>query len=577
MRDRLAEVENRLEGVVRELKQLRERVDRLEAGTLVPSGDTVEVLASPAPPDAPTPRFPLAAGAVGLVGRTLMALGGAYLLRAITEAGTLPALLGAAAGLAYAVWWLLLADRAAARARRLSAVFHGVAAVTIAYPLIGEMTTRFGLLGHSAAAAFLLVFVALGLGLAWRHRLGEIAWVSGLFAVGTTVVLLQVTHDLVTFTMTLLAIAALVELTALRDRWLGLRWPVALALDVAVLQTVLLAVRPGGLPPGYPRMSLPSVIVVGLALPLLYLASIATRTLVRSRAVRPFEVAQAAVALLVGFGGTLRVVEFRGAATLAVGAFGLLLGAACYRVAFAFIDRREGGARNFYVYTTFAALLTLAGAQLMLAPEPRALVWAGLGLAATWLGGRHQRITLRLHGVVYLGIAAGASGLLGAVADGLVGSAEGPWRAITWVGFVVALFTALAYLRLASTSRPGSPWNTLLPQAGCAILVAVIAGGLVSGAFGHVLARAPGASADAGLLGTGRTAVLAALAVLFAWGGRRWDRAELTWLVYPALAAGGLSLLLEDLPNGRPLTLFFSLAVYGGALFATPRIMRSTR
>jgi len=44
--------------------------------------------------------------------------------------------------------------------------------------------------------------------------------------------------------------------------------------------------------------------------------------------------------------------------------------------------------------------------------------------------------------------------------------------------------------------------------------------------------------------------------------------------VYALLAFGGLRLVLEDLPHGRPGTLFVSFALYGGALFATPRLLR---
>ena len=381
MGDRLADLETRLEGVIRELGEVRERLDRLEDRAPGPNREGVpRTAAAPeARVESVAPRNALLAGAVGLVGRTLMALGGAYLLRAVTETGALPPLAGIVAGLAYSGLWLLLADRAAAHGRRLSAVFHGVATAMIAYPLVWETTTRFGLLSHAAAAALVPLLVALGLGLAWRHRLGGIAWINGLAGLATAFGLLQVTHDLVTFTAALLLIALLVELTALRDRWLGLRWPTALVLDVAVLQTVLIAVRADGPPPGFPSLSSTSVIAVGLALPVLYLGSTAIRTLVRSRAVRPFEVVQAAIALLIGFGGTLGVVRFTGAATLAVGAFGLLLAAACYAVAFAFIERREGIGRNFYVYTTFAGLLTLAGAWLTLAPSPRAVGWAALG------------------------------------------------------------------------------------------------------------------------------------------------------------------------------------------------------
>jgi hypothetical protein len=314
--------------------------------------------------------------------------------------------------------------------------------------------------------------------------------------------------------------------------------------------------------------------LVGLTLPAVYLVSVAVRTLRRGRDVRVFEVIQIAVALLVGFGGTLRVVGFTGVATLAVGAVGLLLGAACYGAAFAFLERREGVGWNFYVYTSFAGLLTLAGVFLVLGPSHAAIAWAGLGLAAAWLGGRFMRVTLRLHAAVYLAMAAGTAGLLRAATDGLLADGTGPWGDVTALGVAVGVVTALAYFVLARTCRPGARWNSLLPQAGVAALIALFAGGLVARGLAGLLARAPGASADAAFLATSRTAALAGLAVLLAWAGRRWSRPELTWLVYPALIGGGLGLLVGDLPHGRPVTLFVSFALYGGALIATPKLLR---
>jgi hypothetical protein len=575
MGDRLADLEARLEEVARELRELRGRIDRLEGGAPSPAREAAPAAVAERGLSAePHPRTAQLAGVVGLAGRTLMTLGGAYLLRALTETGVVPPLAGAVTGLVYAALWLVMADRAGASGTRLSAVFHGVAAAMIAYPLIWETTTRFGLLGHAAAAGLVPVLVALALAVAWRRRLGGIAWVHGLAGLASAFALLQATHHLVTFTLSLLVVAALVELTALRDRWLGLRWPTALVLDVAVLQTVLVAVRPGGPPPGYAALAPQGVIFTGLALPVVYLVSVAVRTLKRGRDVRVFEVLQIAVALLVGFGGTLRVVRFTGVATLSVGAFGLLLGAACYAAAFAFIERREGGARNFYTYTTFAGLLTLAGVWLVFAPSPRAVVWAAAGTCAAWLGGRFRRITLGVHGVVYLVMASAAAGLLRSAADGLLAAGTGPWRDVTPLGVAVGGVSVLAYIVLARTRRPEA-WNALLPRIGVAALVAVVAGGLVARGLARLLANAPGDSADPAFLATSRTAALAGLAVLLAWGGRRFGRPELTWLVYPFLAAGGLRLLLEDLPQGRALTLFISFALYGGALFTTPRLIRS--
>ena len=71
-----------------------------------------------------------------------------------------------------------------------------------------------------------------------------------------------------------------------------------------------------------------------------------------------------------------------------------------------------------------------------------------------------------------------------------------------------------------------------------------------------------------------RTAVLAAMAVLLACLGRLEPLRQTTWLVYPVLVFGGLKLLVEDLPAGRPATLVLSFALYGGALILAPRLSR---
>jgi hypothetical protein len=53
---------------------------------------------------------------------------------------------------------------------------------------------------------------------------------------------------------------------------------------------------------------------------------------------------------------------------------------------------------------------------------------------------------------------------------------------------------------------------------------------------------------------------------------RRMREAEI--LVYPVLAAGGLNLLLEDIPAGWPATLVASLMFFGGALILAPALTR---
>jgi len=90
---------------------------------------------------------------VALLGRTLFVLAGAFLLRALTDSGRLEAGLGILVGLAFAMTWIVMADRAGGRRQSASAAFHGLAFVLIAFPLLFEATNRFHFLNAVTAAA----------------------------------------------------------------------------------------------------------------------------------------------------------------------------------------------------------------------------------------------------------------------------------------------------------------------------------------------------------------------------------------------------------------------------------------
>jgi hypothetical protein len=345
---------------------------------------------------------------------------------------------------------------------------------------------------------------------------------------------------------------------------------------MAVILMVMMAVRPSGLPEGYVAFSSGGVIAIGLALPALYLSSIAARSLLHERPVAPFDVVQAATALLVGLGGAVRVMRFQGGTPMAVAIVSLLLGAACYVVAFAFVDRRSGRGRNFHSYTTFAGLLTLVGSYMVLSDSLLALSWAALAVASVFLGGRFDRITLKSHGAIYLGAAAAVAGLITCSSDGLLADWAGTWRPVTPLCSGIALAAVGCYGILVVTGRKRAyRWHDLLPRATFAAAVVWISAGMAARWLTGALAAAPGPAADAAFVAAGRTAVLAVTAVVLAWAGRQWFLRELTWLVYPVLVGGGIRLLLEDLRYGRPVTLFLTLALYGGALILTPRLIRS--
>jgi hypothetical protein len=576
----LDELRARIEGLTGELREMRLRLDTLEARVRAASGAEPE---ETPPPDLDVSQAEATARltptrTVPLIGRTLVVLGGAFLLRAITDNALAPAVIGAAAGLMYAAWWLVQADRSAAAGPRQSAVFHGFATAMIAYPLVWETTARFGLLDPNAAGAALLFFLALGLAVAWRRELWEIAWTITLFTVVTAIALAVGTREFLSFTTVLLVAAVAVEMLAYRDRWLGLRWPIALGLDLAVLMLTSATLSSFGQEAGAAALAPGGVIALCMALPLLYLGSIGARTLLRGCPITPFEVTQAGAALLVGFSGAVRVISVSGADPMFVGVVGLVLGAACYAAALTFIDRRSGRGRNFYSYTTLAGLLVLTGSSLILGRVALTLTWSALAVVAIGLGGRFDRITLKFHGAVYLGVAAAGSGLIVCAYYGLFADPTGTWEPAKPVGVAVTFVAAVCYgILVATRGETVRPWFELLPQTFVGAVAVWGVGGMTAGLASAPIVAAAGSDAGAAFVAASRTAVIAILAVTLAWSGRRWSLQELTWFAYPLLVAGGAKLLWEDLHYDQPVTLFLALALYGGALIVTPRLLRTSR
>jgi hypothetical protein len=128
----------------------------------------------------------------------------------------------------------------------------------------------------------------------------------------------------------------------------------------------------------------------------------------------------------------------------------------------------------------------------------------------------------------------------------------------------------------APTVDHGRTWGRIsrVPRVLLFALLAFAIDGWVITAVAGALAGGEAGGRDPAVLAAIRTAVLALTAFGVGRLGRfpRWS--EATWLVYPLLALGGLKLILEDLRIGRPLTLFVSLAVYGGVLVLAPRLLR---
>jgi hypothetical protein len=569
----------RVEKLERELTEMGERLARLEGAsgaTLGPVEASPESVEPTAPisasepeiaPPLSLPRLP--EGSIALAGRTLMAIGGGFLFRALTEAGTLPASVGPLAGLLYAAWWLWQAERSARADRRQSALFHGLAAAFIAYPLIWETSARLDLLTPAAAGTAILVFLGLGLFVAVRNRLAAVAALLVAASVATPLLLLFGTQERLVFTGVLLVVAAGVEVLAIKQHWPILRWLPALPVDLAVLALSFAAVREGSALPAQ------VVVLMALALPVVYLSGLGGRTLLRGLPVTGFEMVQVVATLVIGFGSAWRVLSASGASPALVGVVSLGLGVASYATALVFVDRRAGRGLNFHAYMALAVALVLSGSRLLLAGPALTVVWLVLALVTIAIGGRFARVTLQFHGALYLLAAAVEANLVTYAYDVLLADPTEPRTALTLVSASVAAVAAVCYASLLATARPGAnPELDRVVETMTAGLVVWAAAGLVAGALEGPLVAAGGEQAGRAFVATGRTAVLAVLAVALAWAGRRWSRRELVWIVYPLLGIGGAKLLGEDFRYGQPFTMFMALAFYGAALFLTPRLLK---
>ena len=113
-------LEARVETLSLALARLEARVQRLEGYGGAPRA------ADLAPPEAAPVADPEKDGQgslvpiLGMVGQVCLILGGAFLLRTLTDGGTLPRLGGTALGLAYAVVWAVVAWRAAPPLQKLA-------------------------------------------------------------------------------------------------------------------------------------------------------------------------------------------------------------------------------------------------------------------------------------------------------------------------------------------------------------------------------------------------------------------------------------------------------------------------
>lgn len=564
----LRRVEERLEM----LEQWRGRIDNRASIAGESGADTIPdagaVAVSPA--DAPgSPKPPIEESDklfdLALIGRTLIVFGGAYLLRALTEGGFVPAAVGVLIGSLYAVLWSLLSLRPSVT--RESAAWHGVATAFISLPLIFEAVRKFEVFGPwSAALAMTLVTAILG-ALVCRYRLEGLAWTFTLMALASAPLLMLQTESMVPFTFYLTALGVATVWLGYEFEWSLLRWVVAIETDV-VLVVLSMLVATGRLPDVSPAIA---ITVVCLAF-ITYLTTFAVRTLLRQREAVPFEIAQTTALLVLGLGGAMWMAASRGTLEIALGVGMIAQAAGSYAVSFAFIPRHFATPRNFVFYSSLALMLMVAGGAFIALGLPSSILFGALAVTCGYFAAHFQKSSLALHAAVYLFSGFAGAGLVQLGFSAFVLKLENGWQ-LPGAGTAILLAACAIAAGIRPIERQGN--FELWTAAKVMILAELgwIGATLFMSVTGLLFLNDPGS--DPAVIAVTRTAVLAGLTILTAWASRFPTLSPARLLCNPLMVMLALKLMWEDFRVGRPGTLFISLAIVGIALILTPRLRRA--
>jgi len=508
-------------------------------------------------------------GLPALVGRTIMVLGGAFFLRALTDTGALPAGTGVAVGIAYALAWVAMGDRAARAGRAPDATAHGLATTLIAFPLVWETTTRFGLLSPTLAAFTLTAVAGIVLFVAWLRRLGLLAWIVTLASTMTGVALLFATKSLPLFSVALCVLAVASLAASFHRKWYGLRWPGAIALDLLVILAMYLIGKTN-----YEWLRPLELAAVQLLMAVAYLGIIGVRTIVLGHPTREFGIVQSSIVLAIGFEGARRVL---GPEHVLAGTFGpvaLLLAVTCYTAAFARFERDPDQSANWTWYLTLGTLLAVYSAALLVEGYVVGLLYGILALAGAYLSRPDERSALRWNTMAVAMASAIGSGIAGGAYMAFFAADPLHWLRLPPAVWGTAALCLAAWI-LSRWPRPASDQalDRTLPGLALLVVAAIGVGSALVALIAPRVSAVGTPAADAGTLAVLRTAIVCASSLVFAGLSRLRRHPELVWTAYGALGAAACKIAIDDLPNGRPMTIFMSFILFGGAMIVAPRLV----
>ncbi len=507
--------------------------------------------------------FALAGGAFSVLGKALLGIAGAYLLRAVAESTSLPKPGVAAIAIAYAMFWLVWASRVPAGAWFASVTYACTSALILA-PMLWELTLNFKVLSPEFTAGVLGAFVCLASALGWKRDLAIVLWVAFSSAAVLAIGLSIATHQMEPFTVTLLLMVLLCELSSFHSPGLTVRPLVAAAADIQIWALIFIYAGPQAARTEYSPIGVPASLAPGCALLLICGISVIIRIIFLKRQITMLETIQAMTAFLLAAASVHYFWPLGGAFIL--GVFCLVLCAAGYALVFAVFDSIRDR-RNYQVIATWSAILLLAGCTLCIPPNWSSVCLSSAAVAATFQGVRLGRLDFQFHGLLFLLVAAASSGLLNYALLTLTGTVP----AAPSVSMYLAAIAALSCYVTGRFSQAKAWSQQALHTVLALVAIASVSAMLVQGVMTLVaLSTNPGAHHLAFV----RTLIVCAAALVLAYSGAHWRRVELTRIGYATLALVAAKLVLEDLRHGHLGFIAASIFLFAVTLIAVPRLAR---
>ncbi len=309
--DRLRDLSESIDKITESVRNLESRVFALE------NREPIESAKAPqeSPPEFETEKIdeefgftrPSATRVFFLLGRSILILAGAFLLRALTDAGTFPPLVGFVLGLVYALALIFLSDHALRRRDESGATALGLTAAVVAFPFLFETTALLKLVSPLTGGLILTVISGAALSSAWRRGVRLLSWVYSMAVLATVLAMGFATGASEFYATLLLALGVVTMLMSYTRRWYIKRWVVALCANLVIYRLTVLVTNPPTVGSGKHSLSLPAVQALAIALVVLYLGFFTYRALVLGRGVKAFDVIQSAAVLLIGFLGAIRI------------------------------------------------------------------------------------------------------------------------------------------------------------------------------------------------------------------------------------------------------------------------------